>query len=336
MKIKRVIYGSLVIILFLILIIFFISPLIRGIPFLVLTDIYKLKICTRNIDIIPANVYLAIPNNGVTADMEILFNLTPFKNFPQQKILRGELISPDQSALTVKVRSTGEQKGGCLAIRLPSRQITSEGGIINLTWDLPVGLYHFNDLKLYFSDGMQKKYPLGNLFIEVLPETKVMIQQNNAFEENVFEINSIRQPCQNPCFLICYKNNTLKPVALTGIHLPPEFPYALDTSSLSVKRGADFEKEVAGFQNRIVLNQKVIKEKTYNFTKRLDVAPGEKIALSFSLAASSSNAYRSFVAVDPIILETSEHLLILPNTPPTRGGPWGYSIIDLKKMLCKW
>ncbi|MFA5385151.1 MAG: hypothetical protein WC364_10890 [Eubacteriales bacterium] len=318
MKIKRVIFGSLVIVLFLALIIFYISPLTRG---------------ARNIDIVPANVYLAIPNNGVTADMEILFNLNWLKSFPQQKILRGELISPDQNALTVEVRNTGG-KGGCLAIRLPSRQITSEGGIINLTWDLPVGLYHFNDLKLYFSDGMQKKYPLGNLFIEVLPETKVMIQQNNAFEK-VFEINSVRYPRQNPCFLICYKNSTSKPVALTGIHLPPEFPYALDISSLSVKRGADFEKEVAAFQNRIVLNQKVIKEKTYNFTKRLDVAPGEKIALSFSLAASSPDAYRSFVGVDPI-LETSEHLLILPNTLPVGGGPWSHSRTDLIEMLYKW
>jgi len=180
---------------------------------------------------------------------------------------------------------------------------------------------------------MQKKYPLGNLFIEVLPETSVMIQQNNAFEK-VFEINSIRKPRQNPCFLICYKNITSKPVALTGIHLPPEFPYALDISSLSVKRGADFEKEVAAFQNRIVLNQNVIKQKTYNFMEQLDVAPGEKIALSFSLAASSFNAYRSLVGVDPI-LETSEHLLILPNTPPVGGGPWSHSRIDLIEMLCK-
>ena len=283
MKTKPIIYGSLVIILFLALIIFYISPLMRGV---------------RNIDIIPTNVYLAIQNNGVTADMEILFNLNWLKRFPQQKILKGELISPDQNALTVKVRNTGE-KDGCLAIRLPSRQIVSEEGIINQIWDLPVGLYHFNNLKLYFSDGMQKKYPLGNLFIEVLPETSVMIQQNNAFEK-VFEINSIRKPRQNPCFLICYKNSTSKPVALTGIHLPPEFPYALDISSLSVKRGADFEKEVAGFQNRIVLNQNVINEKTYNFMERLDVAPGEKIALSFSLAASSSDAY-SFCRCRPDI-----------------------------------
>ena len=68
---------------------------------------------------------MAIPHNGVTADMEILFNLTSVKNFPQQEILRGELISPDKSTLTVKVRYTGERKGGCLAIRLPSKQIIS-------------------------------------------------------------------------------------------------------------------------------------------------------------------------------------------------------------------
>lgn len=159
---KQIIYGILVVIF--VLIIFFILPLTRGIPFLVLTDIYRLKICARNIDIIPANVYMAIPHNGVTADMEILFNLNPVKSFPQHEIQNGELISPDGSTLPIKVRRvgelkvgrTGERKGGCLAIRLPSKQITSEGGLINQTWDLPVGLYHFTDLELYFAGGMQK------------------------------------------------------------------------------------------------------------------------------------------------------------------------------------
>lgn len=71
-----------------------------------------------------------------------------------------------------------------------------------------------------------------------------------------------------------------------------------------------------------------------NFRDPIIVEPGEEVAIFFTLAAKMPEAFRAFVALNPVILRTAEGKYISSFAPPfVRGLPKGYGVEHLWRVF---
>lgn len=84
------------------------------------------------------------------------------------KETRGFLRSPEGERVEVHLIP---QPPGDLFLKFPTRP-AQDGLIPGETLDLPVGLYHFSRLSVVMPDGRIKEYPIGHIWLEILPQER--------------------------------------------------------------------------------------------------------------------------------------------------------------------
>lgn len=299
--------------------------------------------CNQNPVFVPLNCYCAIPEGGVVRPYPlrdsfrcegIWLQLAPGPTFPFKQETTGFLFAPGGERVPVRVEPLSP--GNEVFVALPTRPTRSE--IPGETLDLPVGLHYFSHLTVTLPEKRTREYPIGNVWIEVLPRDIVIN------EHRYYEYRLIRRAGLNPAVAVIFRNTGREPVILAGIHLPAEFPYSVSENSFwteTIKPAPDEDAGVAFSETRLQklkpylpLTQAFSHKHTLNFPRPVTVEPGSEIVLCFALDASAPQARRSFVEISPVILQTAEGRLLSGfRGPLSRGLPHDYDPNEVRKML---
>lgn len=293
-------------------------------------------------EFIPVLCYFAIPHNYTVLPYPKEHNfggdglwLETLKEKPMSldEETTGFLWSPKGQRVEVSVLPGA----GNVFLKFPTRP-AKDTAIPGETLDLPVGLYYFSRLSVVMPDGRIKEYPIGHIWLEILPQ-----ERTEKWKEYYAEV--VARIGYNPVVVVRFQNRSDKPVALTGIHLPKDFPYGVDSEYFSAEyKGSNSEdgqgrvtilyKQTPKDHEPLPLTKKVSSAAGDNFPNPITVESGDEVDIFFTLAAKMPKALNAFVAFNPVILRTAEGKYISSFTLPLlKGLPKGYGVEDLWRIF---
>lgn len=305
---------------------------------------YLYLVNKREAIFVPVNYYYATLFDGLVLPYPKEYNFgvdgiwlqpVPFHEIPFNEPMKGSLRGSEGEEAEVWVIP---KSGVGLFVKLPTRPTTSSF-TQGETLDFPVGLHHFSRVTFNLPQGGTRQYAIGHLWLEILPKEGVLNEQDNL------HFRVFWQPGQNPSVVVMYRNVSSRPVTLTGIRLPEEFPYGLDrmhfwTETTPIEN-RDRKEEVVFDQAmlerlkpHLPLTERVLASRTTDFPQPVTVEPGYRIIICFALAATTSEAHRTFVDINPIILRTVDGGVISSFSGPiARGLPQRYDPSEIRRML---
>ncbi|MCR4420003.1 MAG: hypothetical protein QHH27_06980 [Clostridia bacterium] len=211
-------------------------------------------------------------------------------------------------------------KTGIFFVKLPTRPAESGTGV---ALDLPVGLHHFTHLSVTVPEEETKEYPIGNIWLEVLPQE----QTDSKVPLHEYHARVYKRMGYNPVVLVRFQNRSHEPVVFTGIHLPQNFPYGIDWENFRVESGGPEGQSREGVAMQLdppepplPMTKKVLPTAGSDFPEPVAVEPGKTVSICFALAARTRAAFGAFVAINPVVLRTADGRYIAAFSPPLARG----------------